>query len=114
LDAPRLADLADLDDTAFREVFRGTAIRRIGRDRFVRNVMIAIGNSAEPGLLPVVTARLGDSSPLVRAMAVWALSRLARPDEVARRSADHLPVEPDASVRAEWRVALRTEPAPSP
>ena len=114
LDAPRLADLAGLDDAAFREVFRGTAIRRIGRDRFVRNVMIAIGNSGEPGLLPVVTERLGDASPLVRAMAVWALSRLAPPAEFARRSAHHLSGEPDAGVRAEWRDATRPERAPSP
>src|SRR5439155_13205445 len=70
--APALAALAALDDAAFRGSFARSPVKRIGRDRFVRNVMIAIGNSAAPELLPSVTARLDDPSPLVRAMAVWA------------------------------------------
>ena len=76
LTAPRLADLAALDDAAFRALFSGSAIKRLGRDRFLRNVMIAVGNSGEPALAGVAENALADRSPLVRAMAVWALSRL--------------------------------------
>ncbi len=102
LTAPRLADLAKLDDAGFRHLFSGSAIKRLGRDRFVRNVLIAIGNSGEPKLAAVARARLGDASPLVRAMAVWALARLAAPAAFARLRARHLPGEADAAVRAEW------------
>ena len=91
-----------LDDAAFRQVFAGSPIKRIGRDRFVRNVLIAIGNSDDPTLLPVVRQRLSDASGLVRAMAVWALSRLGDDAEFAALKARHLPHEPDAQVRAEW------------
>jgi epoxyqueuosine reductase len=76
LSAPRLAELARLDDAAFRRFFSGSPVKRVGRDRFVRNVLIAIGNSGEPSLAAVAEERLGDGSPLVRAMAEWALSRL--------------------------------------
>src|SRR5262249_28547836 len=68
LTAPLLSELAQLDDAAFRQIFRGSPIKRIGRDRFVRNVMIAIGNSGNAGLAAVVGDRLSDPSPLVRAM----------------------------------------------
>ncbi|GER02552.1 epoxyqueuosine reductase [Iodidimonas nitroreducens] len=71
LSAPDLADLAELDDAAFRTVFAGSPIKRTGRDCFVRNVLIAIGNSANPAHLPVIHRRLDDPSPLVRAMAIW-------------------------------------------
>jgi epoxyqueuosine reductase len=74
---PRLADLARLDDAAFRELFSGSPIKRIGRDRFVRNVLIAIGNSNDASLMPAARDLLDDASPLVSAMAEWALSRLA-------------------------------------
>ncbi len=107
--APSLADLARLDDAAFRALFAGSAVKRIGRNRFVRNVAIAIGNSEDPALRPDVERLLGDSSALVRAMAVWALARLAsraRLEALARR---HLPLEGDAEVRQEWRDALATE-----
>jgi epoxyqueuosine reductase len=77
LAGPRLADLADLDDAAFRQVFAGSPIKRTGRDRFVRNVLIAIGNGAGPALAGSARARLGDPSPLVRGAAAWALARLA-------------------------------------
>jgi epoxyqueuosine reductase len=99
-DNPSLVELLVLDDAAFRARFRGTPIKRTGRDRFLRNVLIAAGNSGDADLVPLVEARLEDASPLVRAMAVWALSRLA-PDRFnalrARGAADV-----DASVRAEW------------
>ncbi len=77
LNAPTLSALAKLDDAAFRALFRGSPIKRIGRDRFVRNVLIAIGNSGDAALIGIAKDLLADPSPLVRAMAVWALSRLA-------------------------------------
>ncbi len=105
LDAPLLAELAALDDTAFRRRFAGTTVKRIGRDRFLRNVAYALGNSAAPATsLPAIERLLADPSPLVRGAAVWALSRLA-PAEVARRR--QMVDETDSDVRAEWITALR-------
>ena len=95
---PRLADLARLDDAGFRELFSGSPVKRIGRDRFVRNVLVAIGNSGDASLACVARERLQDASPLVRAMAVWALSRLLNGKEFASLARD----DPDAEVRAEW------------
>ena len=103
LTAPRLADLAALDDAGFRRIFSGSAIKRLGRDRFVRNVLIGLGNSGDPSLAPAAEARLGDDSPLVRAMAVWALSRLLDGHAFAGLRARRLPEESDPDVRAEWR-----------
>lgn len=77
LTAPRLADLAALDDAAFREVFSGSPVKRIGRDSFVRNVLIAIGNSGDPGLSASARALLDDASETVRDAAAWALARLS-------------------------------------
>ncbi|MFO1161934.1 MAG: tRNA epoxyqueuosine(34) reductase QueG [Reyranellaceae bacterium] len=103
LNAPPLAELAALDDAAFRRRFAGTAIKRIGRDRFVRNVAYALGNSAAPATaLPVIERLLDDRSPLVRGAAVWAFSRLA-PDRLAERR--RLSRESDPEVRAEWQAA---------
>jgi epoxyqueuosine reductase len=102
LDNPPLAELLALDDAAFRARFRGTPVKRTGRDRMVRNCLIAAGNARDPSLLPHVTALLGDSSPLVRAMAVWAFRRLASPDAVATARAHHTVSEPDADVLREW------------
>jgi len=76
LTAPRLAELARLDDAAFRRMFAGTSIKRIGRDRFLRNVLIAIGNSGDKVLVEAARERLDDASPLVRETAAWAYSRL--------------------------------------
>ena len=104
LTAPRLADLARLDDAAFRRVFAGSPIKRTGRDRFVRNVLIAIGNSGDPALADVAKERLRDASPLVRAMAVWALSRLQDGADLAPLRARHLAGEADADVRSEWEA----------
>ena len=111
LSAPRLADLADLDDAGFRRVFSGSPIKRIGRDRFVRNVLIAIGNSGEPALARVAQARLTDGSPLVRAMAVWALGRLADAASYARARAAHARHETDTQVLTEWAAIA---PVPEP
>jgi epoxyqueuosine reductase len=78
LDAPALVELARLDDAAFRTRFAGTAIKRIGRDRFLRNVAYALGNSGAPATsLPAVERLMMDNSALVRDAAAWAKSRLA-------------------------------------
>ena len=104
LAAPALADLAALDDAAFRALFSGSPVKRTGRARFVRNVMIAIGNSGDPSLADAAAERLTDESALVRGAAVWALARLDRQafnTHKARLEAG----EPDQDVRAEWRRA---------
>ena len=103
LTLPLLAELATLDDASFREFFSGSPIKRVGRDRFLRNVLIAIGNSGDAKLARVAEQRLGDASPLVRAMAVWALSRLLSRDAFNRLASEHLPNENDAAVAAEWQ-----------
>jgi len=99
-DAPTLAELAALDDAAFRKRFAGTAIKRIGRDRFARNVAYALGNCrSRDEALPAVEKLLFDPSPLVRGAAVWALSRLSPDDFTRRRAAAD---DPDTAVRREW------------
>ena len=95
--------LAFLDDAAFRVAFSKSPIKRTGRDRFVRNVLIAIGNSGEASLWGSARVCLDDPSPLVRAMAVWALSRLLDADAFAQLRAERLEGEADPDVRAEWQ-----------
>jgi epoxyqueuosine reductase len=104
LSAPRLADLARLDDAAFRQVFSGSPVKRIGRDRFVRNVLIAIGNSGDAALAAIAEERLDDASPLVRAMAVWALARL-QPAAIPALRCRRQSQESDPEVRVEWDQA---------
>jgi epoxyqueuosine reductase len=84
LTAPALAALATLDEPAFRRRFAGTAIKRIGRDRFMRNVAYALGNSGAPDIIPAVQHLLNDDSALVREAAGWALSRLTGGTHEAR------------------------------
>jgi epoxyqueuosine reductase len=105
-----LGDLAALDDATFRRLFAGTPVKRTGRDRFVRNVMIAIGNSGDAMLASSAVHALGDVSPLVRGMAVWALARLdmERAAEIGTGAMAH---ETDADVMAEWHKALPLIPA---
>ncbi len=105
LNAPRLAELATLDDASFRALFSKSAIKRIGRDRFVRNVLVAIGNSNERALAPVVEARLCDSAPLVRGAAIWALGCIAR-DRLSVLATRFRAEENDAAVAQEWASAL--------
>ena len=105
LSAPRLADLAALDDRTFRTIFSGSPIKRTGRDRFVRNVLIAIGNCGDATVLPAAKRLLSDPSPLVRAMAVWASRRLAPPADFAVLRDRHAPAETDPAVLAEWHNA---------
>ncbi|MCA0013904.1 tRNA epoxyqueuosine(34) reductase QueG [Mesorhizobium sp. B292B1B] len=99
---PALADLLRLDDTAFRAFFSGSPIKRIGRDRFVRNVLIAAGNSRDAALSDAVRALLADASPVVRGAAIWALARLVPEAEYRKRAAAGLQTEGDAAVREEW------------
>ncbi len=106
LTAPRLAELARLDDSAFRERFSKTAIKRSGRDRFVRNVLIALGNSGDSAVVPIVKSLLGDPAPVVRGVGVWALSRLVTADEFARLYATHQSGEDDTDVQNEWQSAM--------
>jgi epoxyqueuosine reductase len=106
LESPKLADLLLLSDDAFRQLFRKSPIKRIGRDRFLRNVLIAAGNSGNVALSPSIEALLDDASPVVRAMAVWALSRLLAPvrfRELANRKASS---EIDPDVRREWTLLV--------
>jgi epoxyqueuosine reductase len=105
LTAPRLADLARLDDRAFRALFAKTTIKRTGRDRFVRNVLIAIGNSADPTLAPEAERLLSDPSPLVRGAAVWALGQLD-PARLRGLANAHRATEHDPTVNEEWDAAL--------
>jgi epoxyqueuosine reductase len=105
LRAPRLAELAGLDDEAFRALFTKSPVKRIGRDRFVRNVLIAIGNSGDRDLAIAAERLLGDASPLVRGAAVWALAQLVDQQTFEARAAKATAVETDASVRDEWRSA---------
>jgi len=101
LAAPALGDLLQLDDASFREVFSGSPIKRIGRDRMMRNALIAAGNSGLPGLVPRVLALLDDPAPVVRGAAVWALARLD-PARFAQEAARRRAVEQDPETRAEW------------
>jgi epoxyqueuosine reductase len=103
---PQLADFLALDDATFRTFFSGSPVKRIGRDRFLRNVLIAAGNSGEAALVAQVRTLLGDASPLVRGAAVWALSRLMPAPEFAALSNAALKSESDDDVRNEWLTAL--------
>ncbi|HYZ44782.1 MAG TPA: tRNA epoxyqueuosine(34) reductase QueG [Xanthobacteraceae bacterium] len=109
LTVPRLADLARLDDAAFRKMFSKSPVKRTGRNRFVRNVLIAIGNSGDASLAPQAVQLLDDPSALVRGAAVWALSRLMPAEGFAALARDRRPRESEPLVAAEWTAAL--EPA---
>jgi epoxyqueuosine reductase len=103
LEAPLLAELVRLDDAGFRAFFSGSPVKRTGRDRFVRNVLIAIGNSREPALAEEAWKLIDDASPLVRAMAIWALGELGEGEALRARADAALHVEEDEAVREEWR-----------
>jgi len=106
LRAPPLEELVRLDDAAFRARFTKSPVKRIGRDRFVRNVLIAIGNSNDPSLASHAQALLGDDSALVRGAAVWALSQLLPPDDVTELAAQQARLEHDTGVQQEWALTL--------
>jgi epoxyqueuosine reductase len=101
-DNPPLADILHLDDTAFRARFAGTPVKRTGRDRIVRNALIAAGNSGNAAYTRAVETLLDDPSPFVRAMAVWALARLVPHQRFVQIKAAKAGTEADDAVRAEW------------
>jgi epoxyqueuosine reductase len=103
LKAPTLKELIGLDDAAFRALFAKTSIKRTGRDRFIRNVLIAVGNSGDVSLAADAERLLDDESPLVRGAAVWALAKLA-PEKISQFSVKQN--DADELVRDEWRLAL--------
>ena len=105
LRTPPLAELARLDDVSFRALFAKSPVKRIGRDRFIRNVLIAIGNSADPDLAPVAIKLLDDASALVRGAGAGALAQLVAGHEFAALCDKHLPRENDDAVREEWRLS---------
>jgi epoxyqueuosine reductase len=109
---PDLADLAQLDDTAFRAKFTKSPIKRVGRDRFIRNVLIAIGNSNDPALTMQAERLMDDESPLVRGAAAWALSQLMERKAFLSLAADALRIESDETVRTEWANAFSSESLP--
>jgi len=104
LRAPLLAELARLDDAAFRALFSKSAVKRIGRARFLRNVLIAIGNSGDRALADEAERLLEDSAPLVRGAAIWALGRLDR-GRLAACAASRRAAESDSTVLDEWDAA---------
>ena len=106
LNAPALHDLVALEEAGFRALFARSPIKRIGRARFLRNVLIAIGNSGDAGLVDAARARLSDPDPLVRGAAVWAVRRLVPAQEASRLALDFLPRESDTTVRLEWTSEL--------
>jgi epoxyqueuosine reductase len=99
--APRIADLLELDDAAFRALFSGSPVKRTGRDRFMRNVLIAAGNSRDSGMTDKVIALLDDPAQVVRGAAIWALGML-NTERFEREKVNRLPKELDEVVRAEW------------
>jgi epoxyqueuosine reductase len=105
LRAPSLAELSRLDDASFRALFTKSPVKRIGRNRFLRNVLVAIGNSHDASLASDAQRLLDDDNPVVRGAAVWALSQLMQGDAFAALAAEHADHEIDASVRGEWEVA---------
>ena len=100
---PELADLATLDDAAFRKLFSGSPIKRIGLGRFLRNVLIAIGNSNNRNMISIVTAHLSDPNPIVRGAAVWALQSLEDHETFADIREKYLKTENDPDVIGEWK-----------
>jgi epoxyqueuosine reductase len=106
LKSPALADLVALDDHAFRRLFSASPVKRIGHARFLRNVLIAVGNSADPALLPAVEARLRDPDPLIRGAAVWASRRLATEERARSLRLEFSDKERDTTVQAEWNAVV--------
>ena len=103
---PSLADLSQLDDESFRIVFSGSPIKRIGRDRFLRNVLISLGNSEDIQATKFVLPHLDDETPIVRGAAIWALSRLDS-QRFAEEKSKRANEETDPEVQAEWAIMKR-------
>lgn len=106
MDLPSLVALSRLDDAAFRARFAGTPVKRTGRDRFIRNVAIALGNAGDAALMPEIVRLIGDESALVRGAAVWAARCLVDGPAFAALAASHANIETDGDVLAEWAAGL--------
>lgn len=106
LAAPPLSELANLDDAAFRTLFSKSPVKRIGRARFLRNVLYALGNAADPLNVEFIRPHLRDEAALVRGAAVWALSRYLGPEQMAALRA------PDPEIEAEWDQACQSGAMP--
>ena len=104
---PALAELLQLDDTEFRKFFAGSPVRRAGHIRFLRNVLVATGNSGDRRLIPLVLTHLRHSDPLVRGMAVWALSELVPMSKLRAIAAEYIAKETDKAVATEWAEVLK-------
>jgi len=102
LDLPELAALAVMNENEFRKFFAGSPVKRLGHARFLRNVLIALGNSSDKDLLECAEARLQDANPVVRGAAIWAVRQLASKDRVALLAGRHAPAETDPEVAREW------------
>jgi epoxyqueuosine reductase len=111
LNAPSLDHLASLDDAEFRKFFSGSPIKRIGRNRFIRNVLIAIGNASDPALADSVMPHLEDPDPQIRGAAVWALGNLLGGEALELRFAKRGGRESDPDVQEEWRLAFDGNPS---
>ncbi|WP_169566536.1 tRNA epoxyqueuosine(34) reductase QueG [Sneathiella limimaris] len=105
LNAPDLIDLVRLDDPSFRELFRGSPVKRLGRNRFVRNVIIALGNSGLDHAVKDLELHLQDVSPIVRVAAVWALGQLISIKRFQQLYDREYGKEPDEAVRQEWQIS---------
>ena len=105
--SPKLIQLAKLTDEEFRKLFSKTAIKRIGRDRFIRNVLIALGNLKKAEAIPVILSLLTDPAPIVRGSAIWALSRTANIETFLVHKTMLLPKEDSTDVISEWNNSQR-------
>ncbi len=108
LEAPPLAELAALDEAGFRAKFTGSPIKRIGHARFLRNVMIAIGNARDPDLAQAARIGVDNPSPVVRGAAIWALARLVSPAAMRTLAGERAHKETHPEVIREWEAALGT------
>lgn len=106
LNSPSLADLLQLDDAAFRSLFSGSPVKRIGRNRFIRNVLIAAGNSGDVDLIKHVAVQLADEDPVIRGTAVWALCQLEGAEAFELRHEKYAVGEIDHFVQEEWKAGL--------
>jgi epoxyqueuosine reductase len=102
LEAPSLGDLALLDDRAFRALFSGSPVKRLGWARFIRNILIAIGNSANKDFVPLIISKLDSPEPLIRGAAIWALRRLGSDEQISAAKSIATASEQNTEVHAEW------------
>lgn len=105
LKLPELAQMLQLDDNQFRQLFRGSPVKRLGHARFIRNVLIATGNSGDISLLELTEQRLRDREPVIRATSVWAVRQLATSERFSELREKYGTNEKDAMVLNEWKQA---------